>query len=216
MSAIHIVTSTFGLHFVADFYNSKGELIGNDGKSDGKYYLLKQTESSFDSKPGANGETAKVDNISKKELENTVSFIKTNSGDATAFTQDCIAYANSTEILPLNVLVDMNNAIATHPKCRNAELGGAIDPNYTIANFVVGETDNCPVRVRRDYDIAWFHSHIPDQKKHGAYNESILDRHDRYHAPSYSDTQLFKNIPGYVFDFQNNRIYLLKDGLIKG
>ncbi|WP_089753715.1 hypothetical protein [Chryseobacterium soldanellicola] len=68
-----------------------GKNIGNDGKNDGKVYVIKTTQTSFD-----NGATSA--GISKSEAKETEKFIKANSGNTAAFESNNIAYENSSEI----------------------------------------------------------------------------------------------------------------------
>ncbi|WP_300600712.1 hypothetical protein [Niabella sp.] len=52
-----------------DFVNEEGELVGADGKNDGKVYVVKTTSRNFDSGAPSAG-------ISKKEARETEKFIK--------------------------------------------------------------------------------------------------------------------------------------------
>ena len=59
-----------------DFVDEKGNIIGNDGISDGKVYVVKSTESG----------------TSKSDIKATKDFIKTNSGNTEAFKNNSTAY----------------------------------------------------------------------------------------------------------------------------
>lgn len=204
---------------MGNFYDCDGNLVGSDGKEDGKIFLLRQTKNSFDSKPGPNGEQARVNHISPEELQSTIAFIAGNNNNTNAFTEECIAYTNSIEIESFSIMKAMYNACITNEFYPRNEIGGVVNREGNIDRVAVGTTDNVGVTVYTNMDKCWFHCHLPDLKRHGGYNESILDKHDRYHAPSYSDTQQFQSNPslkGYVFDTQNERTYIIQGGEIQG
>jgi RHS repeat-associated protein len=73
-----------------DFINEKGKNIGNDGKSDGKLYAIKTTQTKFDSGVKSSG-------ITNSERKDTEKFITENSGNTAAFEANNIAYKNSVE-----------------------------------------------------------------------------------------------------------------------
>ncbi len=80
--------------FAGDFINRLGQIIGNDGKKDGKLYVIKTTEKSF----GSDRNKVDAAGLSKAEVKATENFIKTNSGNTAAFEANSIAYDNSIEI----------------------------------------------------------------------------------------------------------------------
>ena len=67
-----------------DFLDEKGKYIGNDGIDDGKVYVVKTTEKSFDSGVSSAG-------ISKSDAKSTENFIAKNSGNTEAFQNNSIA-----------------------------------------------------------------------------------------------------------------------------
>ncbi|WP_299118248.1 DUF6443 domain-containing protein [uncultured Tenacibaculum sp.] len=73
------------------FVDENGNKIGDDGIDDGKVYVVKTDIKSVES-------GASIDGISTEEKNNTVSFIKENSGNTSAFENNNIAYDNSVEI----------------------------------------------------------------------------------------------------------------------
>src|SRR5690554_973226 len=73
------------------FIDENGREIGNDGIDDGKVYVIKTTQTEFDSGVSSAG-------ITKDEAKETANFIKNNSGNTAAFQSNPIAYNNSVEI----------------------------------------------------------------------------------------------------------------------
>jgi hypothetical protein len=67
-----------------DFLDEKGKLIGNDGKDDGKVYVVKTTE-------GPAG-------ISSKDAKTVEKFVKANSGNTLAFQSNPSVYDDVQEI----------------------------------------------------------------------------------------------------------------------
>ena len=76
---------------VGDFINEQGKYVGNDGKNDGRVYVIKTSKTSFDSGVKSAG-------ISSEDALNTENFIANNSGNTEAFNDNNIAYENSVEI----------------------------------------------------------------------------------------------------------------------
>lgn len=74
-----------------DFLNEKGEKVGDDGRKDGKVYVIKTTKSEFDSGVPSAG-------ITKYQAKQTEAYIKENSGNTAAFGEGNIANTNSVEI----------------------------------------------------------------------------------------------------------------------
>jgi RHS repeat-associated protein len=70
-----------GMSVDGDFLNGKGKVVGNDGKNDGKVYVVKTNEANS---KGANKEA--------------LSFVKDNSGKAEAFNSNSDVYNNFVEI----------------------------------------------------------------------------------------------------------------------
>jgi RHS repeat-associated protein len=74
-----------------DFLNKEGKKVGSDGKADGKLYVIKTTQTSFESGVPSAG-------ITEAESTSTEDFIRLNSGNAEEFIKNDIAYKNSIEI----------------------------------------------------------------------------------------------------------------------
>ena len=73
------------------FVGQNGKVVGNDGIDDSRVYALKTTESKFANDVAGAG-------LSREALDATVKFIKKNSGNASEFRSNSIAYDNSIEI----------------------------------------------------------------------------------------------------------------------
>ena len=65
-----------------DFLDQKGNIIGNDGKTDGKRYVIKTRTKTF---VNSDGSTVKGAGLLRKEANITKKFIEANSGNSKAF-----------------------------------------------------------------------------------------------------------------------------------
>ena len=65
---------------IGDYYDEKGNFIGNDGIDDNEIYALRTTKTYFDSYSEDN-QIAKVTSISKKQAKAAISEIRNHSGD---------------------------------------------------------------------------------------------------------------------------------------
>ena len=190
-----------------DFVNEKGKVLGNDGKNDGKRYLLRTTKKEFDSK-----DEVAVNNISKADRKATEKFIKQNSGNTSAFENDDIAYRNSIEIEG-----DPSICMTAYRACRTGDFeyhyeeGGLFDIMNNLSGnrdgngVSIGEFDMDHVDLYRQSNTSyksWFHSHRNLQ--------------DVYQAPSMADLNLWPDLIGYVFSFRERRTYVIRDGSIQG
>lgn len=109
-------------------------MTGNDGIDDGKVYIIKTTEKSFDSGVTSAG-------ISKSDAKSTESFIKKNSGNRRVFQSNTIAYDNSVEIVgDQNVrqkrvdIVNQDSGKRGISDANNREYGGTIRDGRVISN----------------------------------------------------------------------------------
>ena len=116
-----------------DFLNDDGKKIGSDGKNDGKVYVVKTTETDFDSKAPADG-------ITKDQRKATEKFIKDNNGNTSAFEANDIAYKNSVEIegssssrQAMVDVVNKDNGKGGTADANNREHGGSVSNNGTVA-----------------------------------------------------------------------------------
>jgi RHS repeat-associated protein len=121
-----------------DFYSEGGQYLGNDGKDDGKAYVVKTTQKNFDSGAPSAG-------ISKGDSKATEGFIKANSGNTDAFSKDDIAYKNSVEIAgspstrqAMVDVVDQDNGKGRTDPANNKEYGGVIKMDGTVKQATPG------------------------------------------------------------------------------
>lgn len=104
----------------ADFWLN-GKVMGNDGVNDQKIYLIKTTETSFES----NTDRVYGAGLSRNDQSATVDFIKANSGNAEAFQNNGIAYTNS---IGIESSADNRQAMVNEVSRDNGR-GGTIDAN---------------------------------------------------------------------------------------
>ena len=154
----------------------------------------------------------RVNNISKGDRKATEKFIKQNSGNASAFENNDIAYRNSIEIEE-----DYSICMTAYRACRSDdyeyhnEVGGLFDIMNNISGnrdgngVSIGEFDADHVNLYRQSNTSyksWFHSHRNQQ--------------DVHQAPSMADLNLWPDLIGYVFSFRERRTYVIRDGSIQG
>ena len=148
-----------------DFINEKGKNIGNDGKNDGKVYVVKTTEKSFDSGAPSAG-------ITKAEKNSTEDFIKANSGNTAAFESNNIAYENSVEIegsastrQSMVDVVNQDSGSGGTSDANNREYGGVIKKDGSVVESPAGAVANPLVNSEASINISsyssqsTFHSH---------------------------------------------------------
>jgi RHS repeat-associated protein len=123
---------------LGDFLNEDGKKIGNDGINDSKVYVIKTTETKFDSGVASDG-------ISKSDRNATVDFIKSNSGNTAAFQSNDIAYENSVEIEGSSAtrqamvdIVSQDNGKGGTTDANNREYGGTVSNSGTVAESPAG------------------------------------------------------------------------------
>lgn len=122
-----------------DFIDENGKKIGSDGIDDGKVYVVKTTQTDFDSGVSSDG-------ITKKEAKATAKFIKQNDGNTEAFQQNSIAYDNSVEIEVSTTtrqamvdIVNQDNGRGGTSDANNREYGGVVNMDGTVSQSPVGE-----------------------------------------------------------------------------
>ena len=148
-----------------DFINEKGKYLGNDGIDDGKVYVVKTTEKSFDSGAPSAG-------ITKAEKSSTEEFIKTNSGNTEAFQGNDIAYKNSVEIegsattrQSMVDIVNQDSGSGGTKDANNREYGGVIKKDGSVVESPAGAVSNPLTNSEASINISsysfqsTFHSH---------------------------------------------------------
>ncbi len=151
--------------FWGDFLDENGRKIGSDGKDDGKLYLMKTTQKSFDSGAPSAG-------ITKDQSKATAKFISENSGNTAAFDANNIAYTNSVEIAGgantrqgMVDIVNQDDGRGGTGDANNREYGGVIKTDGTVAQSPAGPVANPLTDPNAHIDIAsfdfqsTFHSH---------------------------------------------------------
>lgn len=121
-----------------DFIDENGKKIGSDGINDGKVYVVKTTQTSFDSGQPSAG-------ITKKQAKATAKFIKNNDGNTEAFQNNSIAYDNSVEIegsattrQAMVDIVNQDNGRGGTSDANNREYGGTVSNDGTVTESPAG------------------------------------------------------------------------------
>jgi hypothetical protein len=148
-----------------DFEDEKGNYLGNDGKNDGKLYVVKTTKKKFDSKAPSSG-------ISKNIQKTTEQFIKDNSGNTSAFESNNIAYTNCVEIEGSSTsrqamvdIVNQDDGTGGTSDANNREYGGHIRSDGTVVQASPGPVSDPTVNNDANIEInhletqSTFHSH---------------------------------------------------------
>jgi hypothetical protein len=141
----------------------KGKIIGNDGKDDGKLYVVKTTQKSFQS----GNDVVQGAGLSKVDEKATTDFISNNSGNTAAFEANSIAYDNSIEIKPDAALRQQMVDVAS----KDDGHGGGSDNNNreygaSVENGIMGPVQVGPVStpeegasVELSAESPTFHTH---------------------------------------------------------
>ncbi|WP_317236310.1 MULTISPECIES: RHS repeat-associated core domain-containing protein [Flavobacterium] len=161
------------------FIDEDGNNIGNDGKEDNKVYVIKTKSSRFDSGAPSAG-------ITKKQRNETIDFIKNNSGNTEAFESNNIAYENSVEIEGSTenrqTMVDIVNqddgSGGTKPE-NNREYGGVIKLDGTVEQATPGPVTDPLTSTQASITLSGyktestFHSHPSGTNSTGGNNNSF-------------------------------------------
>ncbi|CAM1367934.1 conserved hypothetical protein [Tenacibaculum litopenaei] len=206
-----------------DFYNEKGKYLGNDGKKDGKVYVVKTSKTKIDTDPN---NPSSINGISTEEANKTEEFIKANSGDTEAFNKNSIAYENTAELKGTKA---QRKKIYKHLTKDNGK-GGTIDKNnkeYGAKISAKGEvvltegkvTDPtkskaATINLKLELsDVVEAHSH-PSGEKIVMNSDGSGNRYRYLQAPSKTD-QSTAHGTSYVFGRSNNTVYMYnKSGTI--
>ncbi|TYR36323.1 RHS repeat-associated core domain-containing protein [Sphingobacterium phlebotomi] len=202
--------------FWGDFLDEKGKLIGTDGIDDGKIYVVKTTQTDFDSGVPSAG-------ISKSDSKATVDFIKKNSGNTEAFQNNSIAYDNSVEIIGdasvrqgMVDIVNKDSGKGGTSAANNREYGGVVrdgkiieSPMGPVGNPKTDLSASVTHPSVRAGDIT-FHSHPSGQIVEGPGSSTIGGSTTTYQwgrAPSGHD---IRGAGGneYVFSRGNGTVYI--------
>jgi RHS repeat-associated protein len=200
-------TDPDGMKGDGDFEDAKGRYLGNDGKNDGKLYVLKTTASSDDAK-----------------------FIKSNSGNTEAFNNNAPIY-NKVQEINVNKdtrqtmvnTVSQDNGNGGTKAANNREYGGSVDNKNNITLSPAGEVTDPSIKPEASIDItsntntiAEFHSHPSGAITKDANGEPVTSSSGIGSSTTYSFNQPpsgpdLSNIgtrTGYVFGMGNGTVYI--------
>ncbi len=208
------------------FIDENGKNIGNDGIDDGKVYVVKTTQTEFDSGVAADG-------ITKAERNATTDFIKSNSGNTAAFQSNSIAYDNSVEIegnaatrQQMVDIVNQDNGRGGTSDANNREYGGTISTSGVVTESPPGAVANpmtdssATIRHTMNEDTkSTFHSHPSGQIVEGATGNSntiqmsgTTTTHSFAKAPStgagYDVSPGKTPMTNYVFSRGDGKVYI--------
>ena len=189
---------------IGDFV-ANGVIIGNDGKDDGKLYVVNNRS------------------ISTKEYRLAKKFIKRNSGNTDAFEQNDIAYKNSTLIESsaenrqkmVDIVSQDDGTGGTSPN-NNREYGGKYDENGKIIPLPPGDVGDLSKTDQLNYDPSnIFHSHASgslyptiDLNEIGTTIGREYNVKRWTQEPSPSDMKNCNGRTRYVFGMGNKTVYI--------
>jgi hypothetical protein len=198
-----------------EFRNEKGQVVGNDGIDDGKVYVIKTSEKSF---PTGQPDDTPSAGISRKDAKATEEFIKTNSGNTSAFQANDIAYKNSVEIegsattrQSMVDIVNQDNGKGGTSDANNREYGGRIKRDGTVVEAPAGPVGVPGVSTQANISVTTyfkgqviFHSH-PSGVRDGGDTTSFWSQ-----PPSFKggDIQYSDNTINYVFGRRSGTVYI--------
>lgn len=209
-----------------DFLDENGDIIGSDGKKDGKLYAIKTTDKKFaDDVSGAG--------LSKGDRNKTKEFIKKNNGNTKAFDDDKIAYTNSVEIEGSQKIREQMSDIVMQDdgkggssnEANRREYGGIVNNDNTVEQQGPGPVKEFGVNAEIELSYyeykmkSTFHSHpsgysvssSDDGKSSSVITFSKTVNTQSYtQSPSPSDISNAKNNGkiNYVFGRSNNKVYI--------
>ena len=207
-----------------DFVDDQGKVIGNDGIKDGKVYVIKTTETEFDSKVPADGITTDQKNETKK-------FLKANSGKTEAFKANDIAYRNSVEIegssetrQAMVDVVNTDNGKGGEKPINNREYGGDISNTGAVTPASPGPVALPSAVSENHIDIpngpsskTSFHSHasgtvVENTRSNNAMSNGAVSTYTYNQAPSYGPGKDVNSsnpsVTRYVFARGEGKVYI--------
>ncbi len=197
----------------ADFW-ANGKVIGNDGIDDKKVYVLKTTETEFE-----NG--VKGAGISKGDYKATVNFIKTNSGNATAFQNNNLVWENTIEIEGSSVNREMmmnevskDNGRGGTLDANNREYGGTIQSGLVVMaepGAVANPQIHMNAQIELPIDVSTFHSHPSGTRTEDIVTNTIGGTRVTYsfsQSPSPADINVAGTQIHYVFARGEGKVYV--------
>jgi hypothetical protein len=209
--------------YPGDFINEQGDYLGNDGKDDGKLYVIKTSKMKFES--FGDVKTAGISDSLARAMEK---FIRRNSGDSTAFARVPVIYTYVQEIetskdirQKMLAIVSKDDGNGDTVACNNREYGGTVDNQSRVNESLPGSIcdpstgTGAGISIRTGmYTRYEFHSHPSGAKKIATDNHKELTW--CYHqAASETDIERVGNLLGYVFGKRDNMVYIYnKQGIL--
>ena len=184
---------------------ANGKVIGNDGKNDGKLYVVNNAS------------------LPTASYRQTKKFIRQNSGNAAAFANNDIAYKNSTEIdaseenrqAMIDIVSQDNGKGGMYP-ANNREYGGKYNEKGKIIPLPPGAPGDVTQTDHLEYDPTnIFHSHasgtwstsfdlLSNRQTYGEKYETLSWKQE----PSKADINNCGNRTRYVFGMGNRTVYI--------
>ncbi|HOU99351.1 MAG TPA: RHS repeat-associated core domain-containing protein [Bacteroidales bacterium] len=206
-----------------DFISESGKYLGNDGINDGKVYIVKTTQTTANINDKHENPNTIFAGITTSERDATESFIKSNSGNTTAFQENDIAYRNSIEIIGdvglrqrmvEIVCEDDGKGLSSNPS-NNREFGGNISNGSIIpaSPSAVGNVKSGSGVLAIDLlgDSPSFHSHASGTYSpmldFNSYGQSVETKF-WYQSPSSTDISNAGSRTNYVFGRGNGTVYI--------
>lgn len=132
-----------------DFLDENGNLIGTDGKDDGKTYVIKTTQKSTEGYDATTGTTEKIktNGISNKDSKAAKDFVKSNSGNTAAFDGNASVYDKFVELPSkairdkMEAIVNADNGTGGTTAANNQEHGGQLREVRDNLGKPTGETE---------------------------------------------------------------------------
>ncbi|MBO4615267.1 MAG: RHS repeat-associated core domain-containing protein [Bacteroidales bacterium] len=203
-----------------DFISEWGKYLGNDGKKDGKVYVVKTTRTELyaDEHP-----QTIFAGISSKEATATQKFISKNSGNTAAFEANDIAYRNSVEIVGgtdarqnmVNIVnQDDGGGDWTNPS-NNREFGGFIE-NGKVSEMPAGPVGDVresgsELSIELPSGTSTFHGHASGKYYPQVDFNSVggsMNIMQWRQSPSRADMQNAGNNTCYQFGRGNGTVYI--------
>jgi len=206
-----------------DFISESGKYLGNDGINDGKVYIVKTTQTTANINDKHENPNTTFAGITTSERDATESFIRSNSGNTTAFQGNDIAYRNSVEIIGdaalrqgmVNIVnQDNGKGLSSNPS-NNREFGGNISNGSIIpaSPSAVGNVKSGSGVLTIDLlgDSPSFHSHASGTYSpmvdFNSYGQSVETKF-WYQSPSPTDISNAGSRTNYVFGRGNGTVYI--------
>jgi hypothetical protein len=206
-----------------DFINGQGRIIGNDGISDGKAYVIKTGETSF----GTGTNSVSGAGLSNKDARAATNFVKNNSGNTDAFSNNASVYNNFVEIQGSSEVrqqmvntVSADNGQGGTSASNNREHGGS------IVNGAVNPAESGPISspgkgagisINMTGASTSFHSHPSGTEITGGSNLNNFSSGSTFgntstvgyaQPPSLADVKNSGTTARYVFGMGDKTVYI--------